>query len=221
MTGYSMRSVRFEMPGRFRHINNSEENGIYIFVLIWDAFLWNQAARSCFFSMKSHPDIARFGLIFTDIASEYLARDPSEISQVRAGQSFGKMSCGFVDVEPGTCNLPVQRSRGSKPYLTLQECQISGLPFGSVFGRWVEQWGSNFRPLLEDSGRIFCWENLEIWVLREHPGLFSCECTSFSKASLFFVFFFWKFQFDEIVKTTFVVEEVRSPYLIHKLELVS
>ena len=78
-------------------------------------FPLKSSSSKLFFSMKSHPDIARFGLIFTDIASEYLARDPSEISQVRAGRSFGKMSCGFVDVEPGTCNLPVKRSRGSNP----------------------------------------------------------------------------------------------------------
>ena len=32
-----------------------------------------------------HP-FRRFGLIFTDIASEYLARDPGEISEVRAGR---------------------------------------------------------------------------------------------------------------------------------------
>ena len=31
MTGYSMRSVRFEITGRFRHINNSEENGIFLY----------------------------------------------------------------------------------------------------------------------------------------------------------------------------------------------
>ena len=42
----------------------------------------------------SHP-FRRFGLIFTDIASEYLARDPGEISEVRAGR---RVSCAGESV---------------------------------------------------------------------------------------------------------------------------
>ena len=199
MTGYSMRSVRFEIPGRFRHINHS---GYFCMNLI--CFPLKSSSSKLFFSMKSHPDIARFGLIFTDIASEYLARDPSEISQVRAGRSFGKMLCGFVDVEPGTCNLHVKRSRGSNPICRpSKNVKFQVCPLGLfLVGGWNN--GAQISDLYwRIQVGVFVDQNLEIWVFLVHAPAFR---------RLLFWKGFWggvrKLQFDEIVKTTFVVEEV-------------
>ena len=169
MTGYSMRSVRFEIPGRFRHINHS---GYFCMNLI--CFPLKSSSSKLFFSMKSHPDIARFGLIFTDIASEYLARDPSEISQVRAGRSFGKMSCGFLSMsnlepvtfllkEAGEATLSVDPPRMSNFRSALWVCFLvggwnNGAQISDLY--WRIQVG------------VFVDQNLEIWVFLVHAPAF-------------------------------------------------
>lgn len=129
--------------------------------------------------MKSHPDIARFGLIFTDIASEYLARDPSEISQVRAGRPFGKMSCGFVDVEPGTCNLPVKRSRGSNPICRpSKNVKFQVCPLGLfLVGGWNNgaqisdlYWRIQVGVFVEKIWRYGYFENIQGFLLVHAPA---------------------------------------------------